>query len=109
LAAFHPVSKYLLRLLLLRIQRIDRIKETLSRDLDQLFGNAIHTLVAPGSELSVQERARLIADISECFKSYDVLGTQDDAEEILRTKIMRPFVNRVTSLSILSQICSSDK
>jgi hypothetical protein len=77
------------------MQRIDRIKETLSRDLDQLFGNAIHTLVTPVSDLSVQERARLVADVAECFKSYDVLGTRDDAEEILRAKIMRPFVNRV--------------
>ncbi|KIM30529.1 hypothetical protein M408DRAFT_22024 [Serendipita vermifera MAFF 305830] len=74
--------------------RIDRIKETISRDLDQLFGNAISSLVN-GSEISVQERARLISDVSECFKSYDVLGIREEAEEILRAKIMRPFVNRV--------------
>ena len=104
---FFPVDEYLLTLLL-RMQRIDRIKETLSRDLDQLFGNAIHTLVTPGSELSVQERARIMADISECFKSYDTLGTQEDAEEILTAKIMRPFVNRVRLLSILFHIWSSD-
>lgn len=77
------------------LQRIDRIKETLLRDIDQLFGNSLQLLMN-SSENSVQDRARLVADLSECFKMYDILNMRQEAEEIIRLKIVQPFARKVS-------------
>lgn len=89
---------HLMRMLLL--QRIDRIKSTLSADLDHLFSTTIIALTegkVPGreSKLSESERAKWFSDVSECLRTYDALGQWRDAEEVLRRDIVREFVKKV--------------
>ncbi|KAG8838438.1 hypothetical protein FRC18_004718 [Serendipita sp. 400] len=74
--------------------RIDRIRETFSRDLDQFFGSTLQSFLN-SSENSTHERAYLFGELSECFKTYDVLDMHREAEEIIRLQIMQPFVRRV--------------
>ena len=37
----------------------------------------------------------LILDITECLRTYDVLGLWRDAEEVLRREVVRVFVKKV--------------
>lgn len=85
----------------LAIQRIDRIKSTLSSDLDHLFSSTLVALIdgkESGKDLraSELEKAKWIADISECLRTYDTLGLWHDAEEVLRSDIVRSFVKKVS-------------
>lgn len=41
------------------------------------------------------ERAKLTADLTECLKTYDVMGLWRDAEEVLRKEVVRGFVKKV--------------
>ncbi|EMD37937.1 hypothetical protein CERSUDRAFT_50066 [Gelatoporia subvermispora B] len=63
--------------------RIDRIKSTLSSDLDHLFAVTVTSLVN-GKE----------PDITECLKTYDTLGSWRDAEDVLRREVVRSFVKK---------------
>ncbi|KAG8834249.1 Type I HSP40 co-chaperone [Serendipita sp. 399] len=74
--------------------RIDRIKETFSRDLDQFFGTTLQSFLS-SSENSTHERVRLFGELSECFKTYDMLDIHAEAEEIIRLQVLQPFVRRV--------------
>ncbi|KAI0084912.1 COG complex component [Irpex rosettiformis] len=76
--------------------RIDRIKSTLSSDLDHLFSSTLVALVEgkDHGRASELEKAKWISDISECFRTYDILGLWSDAEEVLRTDIVRSFVKK---------------
>lgn len=45
------------------------------------------------------DKARWISDVTECLRIYDILGLWGDAEEVIRTDIVREFVKKVcTSL-----------
>ncbi|THU95639.1 COG complex component [Dendrothele bispora CBS 962.96] len=73
--------------------RIDRIQSTLSSDLDHLFSSTLSTLTSETKVLEV-ERSKLIADLTECLRTYDTLGLWRDAEDILRRDVLRAFVKK---------------
>ena len=90
------------RILTCYLQRIDRIRSTLSSDLDHLFSNTLKSLTRgkdhkPSTE---SEKVKLIADISECLKTYDSLGLWRDAEEVLRRDVVHDFVKKVRTIPI---------
>ncbi|EPQ57242.1 hypothetical protein GLOTRDRAFT_137615 [Gloeophyllum trabeum ATCC 11539] len=77
--------------------RVDRIRSTLSSDLDHLFGSTLTALVEGREEgkagkATELERAKWMADLTECLKSYDMLGLWRDAEDVLRREVVRGFV-----------------
>ncbi|TFK54447.1 COG complex component [Heliocybe sulcata] len=77
--------------------RVDRIRSTLSSDLDHLFGTTL-TALTDGKEegnankASEAERAKWMSDLVECLRSYDMLGLWRDAEDVLRREVVRGFV-----------------
>lgn len=75
-------------------QRIDRIHSTLSSDLDHLFATTLVALTGEGKVLEV-ERAKLNADLTECLRTYDVLGLWRDAEDVLQREVVRSFIKKV--------------
>lgn len=78
-------------------QRIDRIKSTLSSDLDHLFASTLHT-VTKESKVNEMEKSRNMADLGECLRTYDVLGLWRDAEDVLKREVVREFIKKVRSL-----------
>lgn len=78
-------------------QRIERIKLTLSRDLDHLLSTTLSSLASATSESSSADKARWTSELNECFRIYDSLGSWRDAEEVIRTTVVRPFVKKVSS------------
>ncbi|ESK97090.1 conserved oligomeric golgi complex subunit 2-like [Moniliophthora roreri MCA 2997] len=63
--------------------RIDRIQSTISSDLDHLFGATLVALTDGRGE-----------DLTECLKTYDMLGLWRDAEDVLRRDVLRPFIKK---------------
>jgi hypothetical protein len=45
------------------------------------------------------ERARLTAELVECFKIYDALKMWREAEEVIRRDLVRPFIKKVRKTS----------
>ncbi|KDQ21263.1 hypothetical protein BOTBODRAFT_197088 [Botryobasidium botryosum FD-172 SS1] len=83
--------------------RMDRIKSTLSKDLDHLFSTILSSLTSStASETSSGERARWTAELTECISTYDVLGSWSDAEEVIRRDLVRPFVKKTIFSGALS-------
>jgi len=41
------------------------------------------------------ERLKLLTDLRECLRTYDVLGLWRDAEDVLRRDVVRPFLKKV--------------
>ncbi|KAI0688177.1 COG complex component [Cytidiella melzeri] len=85
--------------------RIDRIKSTLSSDLDHLFSSTLVALTE-GKEhgrATELEKAKLLSDLSECFRTYDTLGLWSDAEEVLRTDVVRSFVKKTIYAGCLDE------
>lgn len=78
----------------LLLQRIDRIHSTLSSDLDHVFATTLVALTCEGKILDV-EKMRLNADLTECLRTYDVLGLWRDAEDVLQREVLRGFVKKV--------------
>ena len=76
------------------LQRIDRIRSTISSDLDNVFATTLNKLIDGKGPENVKE-SLLILDITECLKTYDVLGLWRDAEEVLRREVVRIFVRKV--------------
>jgi hypothetical protein len=96
----HPVGMdYIcisaLRMLTILIQRINRIQSTLSSDLDHLF---VSTLTSLADTQNKTDRSKFIVDVSECLKTYDMLGLWRDAEDVLRRELVRGFVKKVCDL-----------
>jgi hypothetical protein len=83
-------------------QRIDRISQTLSRDLDHHLSLTLRALVDPSTLPSTAsaERARLTAELVECFKIYDALRMWREAEDVVRRELVRPFIKKVSVSSI---------
>lgn len=94
------------------MQRIDRIQSTLSSDLDHLFSSTVVALTAPkegskSSRSTESDKAKWIADVTECLLTYDSLGLWQDAEEILRRDVVHEFIKRVIMLAPLSEVENS--
>jgi conserved oligomeric Golgi complex subunit 2 len=88
--------------------RIDRISSTLSSDLDHLFSSTVTSLISEPSDpkksrikATEAEKARWVADLNECLRTYDALGLWRDAEDVLRKDVMRPFVKKVAHSAFL--------
>ncbi|KAH7914152.1 oligomeric golgi complex component, COG2-domain-containing protein [Hygrophoropsis aurantiaca] len=74
---------------------VDRIQTTLSSDLDHLFASTLATLTdANEGKASEMDRAKAAADLTECLRTYDMLGLWRTAEELLRRDVMRPFIRK---------------
>jgi len=41
------------------------------------------------------EKNNLISDLTECLRTYDILGLWRDAEDVLKKEIVRRFVKKV--------------
>lgn len=96
-----PKSQILIGFIL---QRVDRIKSTLSSDLDHLFSLTVQGLTGGkdgGMTVKVvdSDKARLTSDMFDCLRTYDALGLWRDAEDVLRREVVREFVKKVISLS----------
>ena len=53
------------------------------------------------------EKSKLYADVTECLRTYDVLGLWRDAEDVLRREVVREFVKKVCGWLIdPSVLCS---
>jgi conserved oligomeric Golgi complex subunit 2 len=81
-------------LTMLSSQRISRIQSTLSSDLDHLFSNNV-TMLSTG-KLADIDKAKRLADLTECLRTYDALQLWRDAEDVLRRHVLREFVKKVT-------------
>ncbi|KZS98509.1 COG complex component [Sistotremastrum niveocremeum HHB9708] len=77
--------------------RIDRIKSTLTSDLDAFFSRVL--VATPSSQL---DKIRNHAELNECLKIYDALSLQSEAEEIIRREVVRPFTKRTIFSSALT-------
>jgi len=79
------------------LQRIDRIRSTISSDLDNVFATTLNKLIdGKGHENAKEpEKSSLILDLTECLRTYDMLGLWRDAEEVLRREVVRIFVRKV--------------
>ncbi|KAF8210325.1 COG complex component [Mycena galopus ATCC 62051] len=76
--------------------RIDRIRSTLSSDLDHLFSSTLLALTEGRADgrISEVEKAKSIADLTECLRTYDAMGLWRDAEDVLRRDVVRRFVKK---------------
>ncbi|KAJ7770204.1 COG complex component [Mycena maculata] len=76
--------------------RIDRIRSTLSSDLDHLFSSTLLALTDSRADgkISEVEKAKSIADLTECLRTYDAMGLWRDAEDVLRRDVVRRFVKK---------------
>ncbi|KAJ7096272.1 oligomeric golgi complex component, COG2-domain-containing protein [Mycena epipterygia] len=76
--------------------RIDRIRSTLSSDLDHLFSSTLLGLTDSKADgkVSEVEKAKSIADLTECLRTYDAMGLWRDAEDVLRRDVVRRFVKK---------------
>ncbi|KAJ7680372.1 COG complex component [Mycena polygramma] len=76
--------------------RIDRIRSTLSSDLDHLFSSTLLALTdgKADGKISEVEKAKSIADLTECLRTYDAMGLWRDAEDVLRRDVVRRFVKK---------------
>ncbi|KAF8496692.1 hypothetical protein F5888DRAFT_357159 [Russula emetica] len=72
--------------------RISRIQSTLSSDLDHLFSNTV-TALGTG-KLAETDKAKHIADLIECLRTYDALQLWRDAEDVLWRDVLREFVKK---------------
>ncbi|KAF8490956.1 hypothetical protein F5888DRAFT_1909771 [Russula emetica] len=72
--------------------RISRIQSTLSSDLDHLFSNTV-TALGTG-KLAETDKAKQMADLIECLRTYDALQLWRDAEDVLRRDVLRGFVKK---------------
>jgi len=74
-------------------QRIGRIQSTLSSDLDHLFSDTLTALSS--GKVAETDKAKRMADLTECLRTYDALQLWRDAEDVLRRDILREFVKKV--------------
>ncbi|GJJ06410.1 hypothetical protein Clacol_000601 [Clathrus columnatus] len=75
--------------------RVDRVKTTLSSDLNHLFS----VLLLADSSLETSnsqdfDPARRKFDIKECLRIYDSIGSWREAEEIIRRELVTPFIRQ---------------
>ncbi|KAG6869130.1 hypothetical protein C0993_001695 [Termitomyces sp. T159_Od127] len=68
--------------------RIDRIRSTISSDLDHVFAVALVSLTDGKGE------GKPLSDVTECLKTYDLLGLWRDAEDVIKKEVVRAFVKK---------------
>lgn len=44
------------------------------------------------------ERAKLMSDLTDCLRAYDMLGLWRDAEDVIRRELVREFAKKVRIL-----------
>ncbi|PBK74315.1 COG complex component [Armillaria solidipes] len=81
--------------------RIDRIQSTLSSDLDHHFSATLIAFTESTKLLEV-DKARLLADLTECLRTYDMLGLWGDAEDVIRRDVVRRFVRKTVHAGALA-------
>lgn len=91
-------------------QRIDRVKSTLSSDLDHIFSVTVTALIPADGIKEAKERhseadkVRLFSELTDCFRVYDTLGLWRDAEDVLRREVVRNFVKKVCTNNLFTNI-----
>lgn len=94
---FHPID-------LLAKQRVGRIRRTLTSDLDHLFSATLLSVTDAGDgKIPEFERAKAVAEMTECLRVYDSLSLWRAAEEIIRKNIVHPFVKKVRQRALPKQ------
>ncbi|KAF9227314.1 COG complex component [Gyrodon lividus] len=74
---------------------IDRIRDTLTSDLDHLFSVTLLALTETGDGKATElERAKAVADLTECLRVYDGLGLWRVAEDIIKRNVVQPFIRK---------------
>ncbi|KAG8213973.1 oligomeric golgi complex component, COG2-domain-containing protein [Butyriboletus roseoflavus] len=74
---------------------IDRIRDTLTSDLDHLFLNILTALTGTGGgKTSELERAKLVAELTECLCVYDTLCLWRTAEDIIKRTVVLPYIKK---------------
>ncbi|KAN0091182.1 COG (conserved oligomeric Golgi) complex component, COG2 domain containing protein [Tylopilus felleus] len=74
---------------------IDRIRDTLTSDLDHLFTSILTTLTRTGDgKTSELERAKLVAELMECLCVYDTLCLWRTAEDIIKRTVVLPYIKK---------------
>ncbi|KAF8556364.1 COG complex component [Imleria badia] len=74
---------------------IDRIRDTLTSDLDHLFSSILSSLTGTGEgKTSELERAKLAADLTECLRVYDTLCLWRTAEDIIKRTVVSPYIKK---------------
>lgn len=91
-------------ILFLCCQRIDRIHSTISSDLDHVFAVALVALTGEGKVIEM-EKTKLLQDVTDCLKTYDLLGLWRDAEDVLRKEVVRAFVKKASSMASSLKTC----
>ncbi|THH10657.1 hypothetical protein EW145_g1177 [Phellinidium pouzarii] len=87
--------------------RIERIKSTLSSDLEHHFATTLLSLTAERPQVVKakqleNERVRHLSDLTDCLRAYDLLGLWRDAEDIIRREVVRVFVKKTIYPGCLS-------
>ncbi|EJD02931.1 COG complex component [Fomitiporia mediterranea MF3/22] len=89
--------------------RIERIKSTLSSDLEHHFAITLLSLTSNDKTSAVAkarqpetEHAKLLSDLVDCLRAYDMLGLWRDAEDIIRREVVRGFVKKTIFPGCLS-------
>ncbi|KAF8492925.1 oligomeric golgi complex component, COG2-domain-containing protein [Gautieria morchelliformis] len=86
--------------------RVDRIKSTLSSDLDHLFAMTLLSLKSGDSggkpTPSEHDKARWRSDLKECLRTYDILGGWREAEAVVRREIVKSFIKQTIFSGALS-------
>lgn len=88
-------------MLILLVQRINRIKSSLTSDLESHFATTLSSLASNDKtkmEKAKQpeaERAKLMSDLTDCLRAYDMLGLWRDAEDVIRRELVREFAKKV--------------
>ncbi|KAM6502244.1 COG (conserved oligomeric Golgi) complex component, COG2 domain containing protein [Amanita muscaria] len=72
--------------------RIDRIRSTLSSDLDQVWASTL-TAFTEGKTTEI-EKSKLLTDMTDCLRTYDALELWRDAEDVIRAEVARKFVKK---------------
>ncbi|KAH9042843.1 hypothetical protein EDB84DRAFT_1559342 [Lactarius hengduanensis] len=72
--------------------RISRIQSTLSSDLDHLFSDTVIALST--GKLPEDDKAKRMADLTECLPTYDALQLWRDAEDMFRRDVLRECVKK---------------
>lgn len=90
-------------------QRIERIRSTLSSDLEHSLKTTLNSLIGENTspyKIAKPHEPRHSAHISELIDTlhtYDILGLWRDAEDIVRQEVVRGFVKkvRITTCTLL--------
>ncbi|KAF8844393.1 COG complex component [Paxillus ammoniavirescens] len=74
---------------------INRIRDTLTSDLDHLFSATLLALTEAGDgKVTELDRAKVAADLTECLRVYDGLGLWRVAEDIIKRNVVQPFIKK---------------